>query len=411
VRTSTVDVVIVGGGPAGLAAARRLSRLHAGTVVVVERETQAGGVPRHCDHPSFGLKEFGRPMSGPRYAAAILNRAIDDSVEIRTGTTVLEVGRDERPYVIATSPLGLERWDAGAVLLATGCRERPRSARLIPGSRSPGVYTTSELQQFTYLHRISVGRRAVVVGAEHVSFSALMTLRDAGIDCAAVVTEFAEHQSYPLLRLWATKLGRIPVLRQHRVASIEGGSRVERVHLESPGGSTTIECDTVIMTGDWVAEGALAHHAGLSDDTRNGGRPGVTRQGATNTEGIFAAGSLVSPGESAASATRAGTTVAETVARFLGHEAPSTSSHKLRWLHPIRWVSPQLTSVTQPAPVQLRVDKWIERPTVVFRSNGRVVDTVRLRRMIPGRTYTINGSWADRLDDGAGDVHVSIGAT
>lgn len=404
------DVVIVGGGPSGLAAAAKLRRLDVGNVVVLEREQAAGGIPRHCVHPSFGLREFGRPMSGPRYASAILGRAIAVDVAVRTGTTVLEMGRQERPFVVSTSPSGLERWEAGAVVLTTGCRERPRSARLIAGSRGPGVFTTSELQQFTYLHQVKVGRRAVVVGAEHVSFSAVMTLRDAGIECVAVVTQFAEHQSYQPLRLWATKLGRIPVLTDRRVAAIEGRGRVERVVLDTPNGREALDCDTVILTGDWVADGSLALSAGLSQDTKNGGRPDVSRDGATTTEGVFAAGSLVSPGESAASATRAGTSVANTVAGYLGREVPSRTSHKLRWVNPIRWVSPQLTSTSESTPLHLRVDQWIERPTVVFRSNGHVVDTVRLRRMIPGRTYTIKGSWTDRLDDSAGDVHVSIGA-
>jgi len=409
VKTGTADVIVVGAGPAGLAAATRLRHRGVREVVVLDREEEGGGVPRHCHHPSFGLTEFGRPMGGPRYAAALLRRAAGQNVVVRTGTTVLEVGRESLPYVVSTSPSGLRRWEAEAVILATGCRERPRSARLIPGSRAPGVFTTGELQQFTYLHRVRVGSRAVIVGAEHVSFSAAMTLADIGIECAGIVTAHAGHQSHPALRLWATRFGRTPLLAGHRVASIEGRGRVEAVVLETPEGNRTIETDTVIVTGDWVAEGSLALRSGLSRDTRNGGRPEVDGDGATATAGIFAAGSVVLPGESAASAVRAGSAVAENVVRYLRRAVSNGSELGVRWDSSIRWVSPELTRPGEATPLRLRVDQWLERPTVVFRSNGRVVDTVKVRRMIPGRTYTLDASWAGRLGNGIREVEVSIG--
>jgi hypothetical protein len=271
------------------------------------------------------------------------------------------------------------------------------------------VFTTAELQQFTYLQQVKLGRRAVVIGAEHVSFSAAMTLRDAGIACAGIITPFARHQSYPALRLWATRFGRVPLLTQHRVASIEGRGRVEAVILDTPHGQKAIECDTVIVSGDWVAEGSLALKAGLSHEPRNGGRPEVSSEGATATEGIFAAGSLVRPGESAASAARAGAAVAQTVARHLVSDSLNATGLTLGWLSPIRWLSPQWIGTAESTPLRIRVDQWMERPTVIFRSDGRVVDTVKLRRMIPGRTYTINGSWVRRLEENDADIQVSIG--
>ena len=409
-RDNSVDALVIGAGPAGLAAATRLRQLGVARVVVLEREPTAGGVPRHCNHASFGLKEFGRPMSGPRYAAAILRRADQAAVEIRPETTVLEIAHGSTPHVVSTSPFGVQHWESGAVILATGCRERPRPARLIPGTRSGGVFTTGELQQFTYLHQVKVGSRALVVGAEHVSFSAVMTLRDAGIECAAVITPFASHQSFPPLRLWATSLGSVPLLTGHRVVAIEGHGRVESVLVDAPRGQRRIACDTVILTGEWVAEGGLALQAGLSSDTRNGGRPEVSAGGATAAEGVFAAGSVVHPGESAARANRAGVSVAEAVADHLGHRRPSPSTDlRLGWSSPIRWVSPQRARRSEPVPLHLRVDQWMDRPTVVFQTDGHVVDTVRVRRLIPGRTYTFDGSWMGRVEESAADVQISIG--
>lgn len=409
-RVNRVDALVIGGGPAGLAAATRLGRLGVGEVVVLEREAVAGGVPRHCPHPSFGLREFGRPMTGPRYASVLRSRTEKASVMTRTETTVLEVG-SPAPYVVSTSPRGLERWEVGAVVLATGCRERSRPARLIAGTRAAGVFTTGELQQFTYLHDVRVGNRAVVVGAEHVSFSAVMTLRHARIECAAMLTEFADHQSYGLLRMWATRLGRVPLLAGHRLVSIEGHRRVESVVVEGPGGQQRIACDTVILSGEWVAEGSLALSAGLSSDTKNGGRPEVTAGGATSVPGVFAAGTLISPGESSASATRSGLLAADAVAAFLGRSPETGPSHDLRldWAGPIRWVSPQRVNRDDAVVFKLRVDRWMDRPTLVFSADGAVLNTVDIRRLVPGRTYTFDGSWLGGLGPGAAEVQISIG--
>src|SRR5581483_4695312 len=177
VAGETADVAVVGAGPAGLAAAVQLRRAGAGRVVVLDREAEPGGIPRHAKHQGFGIRDLHRVMSGPRYAARIAEAAIDAGAELRTEAQVtgwaggaLEV----------TAPRGRSRLDARAVVLATGCRERPRPARLVPGSRPQGVMTTSMLQQLVYLRGESPGRRAVVVGAEHVSFSALLTLSHGG---------------------------------------------------------------------------------------------------------------------------------------------------------------------------------------------------------------------------------------
>jgi thioredoxin reductase len=411
VRVDTADVLVIGSGPAGLTTATRLRRLGVDEVVVLEREGDVGGIPRHSAHPSFGLRDYGRPMTGPRYVAALVRGAERESVVIRTGTTVTGLGYTGKPYLTTQSAEGQTRWEADAIVLATGCRERPRSARLIPGTRAPGVFTTGELQQFTYLRGVKVGSRAVVVGAEHVSFSAVMTLRDAGIDCVAVITPFSAHQSYSPLRLWATRFGRVPLLTGHRLVGIEGRRRVDGVVVEGPDGRRGIDCDTVILTGEWVAEGSLALAAGLRADKRNGGRPSATAGGTTSLPGIYAAGSVVKPGESAASATRSGRTVAEAVANQLSRPPglDTTPGLSMEWESPIRWVSPQRASSRRPVPLELRVDQWVTDSTVVFRTDGTVLDTVSVRRLVPGRTYTFDGAWMGRVEEDGARVQVSIG--
>ena len=188
-------VAIVGGGPAGLAAAIELRRRGAGEVVVIERETDAGGIPRHARHQGFGARDLRRPLSGPAYARRYAEMARAAGVEVLTETMATGWASGPEPALELTSPRGRSVLAPAAVVLATGCRERPRAARLVPGDRPGGVMTTGMLQQLVYLEGRPAGGRALIVGAEHVSFSAILTLAHGGARAVALTTEFARHQT------------------------------------------------------------------------------------------------------------------------------------------------------------------------------------------------------------------------
>ena len=173
-----VDVLVVGAGPAGLAAAARLAAAGVARVEVLDREQDAGGVPRHCHHGGFGT--WTHPLTGPAYARLVRDAAVRAGAVVRTGVTALDWAG---PLALDTvGPQGPETVRAAAVVLATGARERPRAARLVPGTRPEGVYTTGELQQAVHLYGQRIGARAVVVGAEDVSYSAADTVRAAGAE-------------------------------------------------------------------------------------------------------------------------------------------------------------------------------------------------------------------------------------
>ena len=167
-----------------------------------------------------------------------------------------------------TGPGGRWEIEPPAVVLATGCRERPRSARLVPGSRPPGVMTTSTLQQLVHLRGQKVGRRAVIVGAEHVSFSAVATLAHGGASVAGLVTELPRHQSLGAFRAGAAVRYRAPVWSRTAVSAIHGAERVESVELTEleSGRTRTVECDLVIFTADWIPDHELAVMAGCELD-------------------------------------------------------------------------------------------------------------------------------------------------
>ena len=264
----TVDALVVGAGPAGLAAATALRSGGAGTVMVLDREDEAGGIPRLCEHTGFGLRDLRRVLSGPAYARRWVERAVACGVDIRTRTMVTGWAAPGRAEV--TGPGGVLEMAARTIVLATGARERPRAARLVPGTRPSGIFTTGQLQQWVHREHLPVGRRAVIVGAEHVSYSAAMTLRRAGVRPVALVTELPRPQTYRLFDLLGRFGLRVPVWTETSVAGVYGRDRVEGVLVRGPGGDErSVAVDTVVFTGDFIPDSELARLAGLSHRSRH----------------------------------------------------------------------------------------------------------------------------------------------
>ena len=180
-----IDVLVVGAGPAGLSAARVLGERGVGRVLVVDREAAPGGIPRFCPHPTFGLTDFFRPMSGPAYAQRLAARVAPDTLQL--GTTVTAIAPDG--CVTLSGNDGERRIAPRRVLLATGIRETPRSARLVSGDRPLNVMTTGALQRMVAVSHSLPFERPVIVGTELVSFSAVLTLRDCGVRVVAMIEE------------------------------------------------------------------------------------------------------------------------------------------------------------------------------------------------------------------------------
>ena len=383
-------VVIVGGGPAGLTAAAELVGQVDGAVLVIEREVAAGGIPRHSDHLGYGLRDLRRFISGPAYARRLTSMARDVGAVLETQAMVTGWAGDRRLEV--TAPSGRRVVTAGAVVLATGARERPRAARLIPGDRPDGVFTTGELQNLVHLSHADVGSRAVVIGAELVSWSAVLTLRSAHCATVAMTTESARSEAYAAFRLAGRRLLRGPVLTRARVVAIEGRERVSAVvvtHLDS-GRRRRIECDTVITTGDWVTENELARLAGIAVDEATGG-PLVDGGLGTSEYGVFAAGNLLHPVDTADGAALDGKRVAASVVRWLRSPAPAHTGARIRVTPPLRWVAPQLVvrhDAPPPHQLSLWVDEYRRFPKLRATQRGRVLREVRVAwPAAPGRVF------------------------
>jgi thioredoxin reductase len=417
-ETSTVltpRVVVVGGGPSGLRAAADLAPRIGGEVVVLEREAEAGGIPRHCDHPGFGMRDLRRATSGPRYAETLRRRAEESGARLLTSAMVTGWAGDRALQV--TSPQGRLRVEAEAVVLATGVRERPRAARRIPGTRSTGVLTTGQLQNLVHVKHRSVGRRAVVVGGELVSWSAVLTLREAGCETVLMTTEHPRADSYAAMVLAGRALLRTPVATGVRVVRILGAPEVTGVELEqiATGRRRVVECDTVVVTADWIPDHELARSVGLAIDPASGS-PRVDASLRTDRVGVFAVGNLVHPADTADVAALDGAAVVPHVLAFLRGERSWPSAYvDLVVAAPLRWVSPSRLAVDDGAPPLGRLGLWVDDlvrlPTVVVHQDGHRVSRTRVPwPAAPGRVFRLPASVLDGVDRAGGPVRIAFEA-
>jgi thioredoxin reductase len=457
-----VDVLIVGAGPAGLAAAAELRRLAAGQVLVADREQQPGGVPRHSAHTGYGTRDLHRVLTGPAYARRYAAAATAAGAEIRAGTTVTGWAGNGRATL--TGPSGIETVSARAVLLATGCRERPRPARLVPGDRPTGVMTTGELQQRVYLHGERLPGRALVVGAEHVSFSAVVTLAHAGADVVALVTELPRQQSYAAFALAALARWRVPVWTSTALRRVDGRDRLTAVDVADvrTGAVRRVECDTLVFTGDWIPDHELARAAGIAIDPGTRG-PAVDTSLETSARNVFAAGNLVHAAETADVAALDGVHAARHIAAALRCRepaaAPGAPDHAsgppyrvpLAVEPPLAWISPNairfnasagagppcraptsppgtdppgapptsspdagaaLSPGAVPVPPPrgrflLRSHVFQHRATLEVHQGNRVLARQRAR-LIPGRPVHLDAAWLARVRPSGGLVLVAL---
>jgi NADPH-dependent 2,4-dienoyl-CoA reductase/sulfur reductase-like enzyme len=378
-------VVVVGGGPAGVSAAQSLRRSGVERVVVAEREPALGGVARFSHHVGYGLRDLRRVLSGPEYARRLGHLAARTGAEVWCSTTVTDIGHDLG--VTLVGPDGVQRVMADGVVLASGCRERPRSARLVPGDRPEGVLTTGALQRLVGAG-LAVGTRAVVVGAELVSFSAVLTLRSVGCAVAAMVTELPRHQGP---RGSAVAL-RVPVRTDVSVVAIRGRGRVESVELSD---GSTISCDTVVFTGDWIPEHELARTLGLTLHPTTRG-PLADRAGRTSMPGVAAVGNLVHPAETADVCFVGARAAADSIARWVGGDVAWPLPIAVEVSAPLAWAVPRFGRDGLLA----RVVAMTPRGTSLAATQGEtVLWTGRSTRThVPNRSIRLPGAWLRRVD-------------
>jgi NADPH-dependent 2,4-dienoyl-CoA reductase/sulfur reductase-like enzyme len=292
------DVVIVGGGPAGLSAAIALKKQGIDDLLVIEREKHLGGILRQCIHDGFGLTRFGESLSGPEYAQRFIDEIELLDIEVITDTTVIDITPDKEVTVINRN--GLNCYKAKVVVLAMGCRERTRGALCIPGSRPAGIYTAGLAQSYINLHNTMVGKEVIILGSGDIGMIMARRMTLEGASVKAVFEVLSYPSGLPRNKEQCLNDFNIPLYLQHTVTRIHGQGRIEGVTVSKvddrffpiSGTEQYFSCDTLILSVGLIPENELSLLAGVELDNWTRGAY-VDDSFQTSCPGIFAAGNVL----------------------------------------------------------------------------------------------------------------------
>ena len=295
----SVDILIIGAGPAGLAAAIAAREAGISSLVVLEREAQPGGILRQCIHNGFGLHRFSTELTGPEYAQRDIDRAAELGIEISCGTTVLSLSPSRRVLSVSSRE-GLVAWQAGAVILAMGCRERPRGALCTPGTRCAGIYSAGTAQRFVNLEGVMPGRRVVILGSGDIGLimARRMTLQGAKVLACVEIMPYSSGLNRNIVQCLQDY--NIPLYLSHTVTDIRGRDRLTGVTVSQvddhrrpiPGTEMDFDCDTLLLSCGLIPENELSLQAGVTLSAATSGAV-VDERLQTSVPGIFACGNVL----------------------------------------------------------------------------------------------------------------------
>ena len=378
---TSADVVVVGGGPAGVAAAVELRRRGVGRVLLLDRERELGGATRHCRHSPFGLREFGRVYFGAAFGRRLADEAARAGVVVQTGHSVVQLGDDGA--LLVAHERGVETLTARRVVVSAGARETPRAARLLPGDRPIGVLTTGALQAYVAFHGLMPFRRPLIVGSEWVSLSAVVTCLVHGARPVAMLESGPHPLASALLPAFPAVAG-IPFHGGAEIVDIVGGARVESVAFRCNGELRQLACDGVLLTGRFTPEAALFAQSPMGLDAGSAG-PAIDQDGRCANPLYFAAGNVLRAIEGGGWSFREGRAVGAAVAEDLQRAAASGDPVAVRYEDPIKLVVPSL----------LRADGLAARSFANFQLRFARHARGRLALEIDGReVWRKSGAWA-----------------
>lgn len=386
--------MIIGGGPAGLAAAVELRKKGIDDVLIVERERFLGGILRQCIHDGFGLTRFGTSLSGPEYAQRFIDEVLELGIPYMVNASVVEVSPDK--VVTVAAPQGLLKIRAKAVILAMGCRERTRGALGIPGERPAGVFTAGVAQAYINLYNHMVGREIVILGSGDIG---MIMARRFTLEGARVRAVF-EIQPVPsgLPRNVEQCLNDydIPLYLSHTITAIHGKERVTGVTVSAvddhlapiPGTEQEISCDTVILSVGLIPENELSVGAGVELDAGTHG-PVVDEHLQTNQAGIFAAGNVLHVHDLVDFVSLEAERLADSAAEYLACGGLPDCPIGLRPDKSVSHTVPRKISGGRDVSVSLRVSRKYENCAVVLKQNGEVIARKAMKKALPAEMIHI----------------------
>ncbi|MBQ7172011.1 MAG: FAD-dependent oxidoreductase [Clostridia bacterium] len=391
------SVLIVGGGPAGLAAAVAAYDAGVRDVLIVERDSRVGGILKQCIHPGFGLHRFGCELTGPEYAERYAEEVRRRGIEVRTGTFVTGVTPER--VVTLQSREGIEEIRAGAVVLAMGCRERPRGALNIPGTRPAGIYTAGTAQRLINVEGYLPGRRVVILGSGDIG---LITARRMTLEGAKVlaVCELLPY-SGGLARNIEQCLNDfdIPLLLSHTVTEIHGKERLTGVTVSSvdenrrpiPGTERFFDCDTLLLSVGLIPENELTEKLGLPLDRRTGGAA-VDTDRQTAIPGVFACGNVLHVHDLVDYVSGEAELAGKAAAAFAKGELAAGEELAVTAGAGIRYTVPQRVRRGETAEIYFRFSDVSRKVEVYAEADGTPLAVKKLLRAAPGEMQKLKVS-------------------
>lgn len=393
------DIVVIGGGPAGLAAAIEAKKNGVDSILVIERDRELGGILQQCIHNGFGLHIFKEELTGPEYAQRFIQQLEDMGISYKLDTMVLDIREDKTLSVINRID-GLIKVQGKAIVLAMGCRERTRGAINIPGTRPAGVFTAGTAQRFVNMEGYMVGKKVVILGSGDIGLimARRLTLEGAEVKAVAELLPYSGGLTRNIVQCLDDF--EIPLFLSHTLIDVKGRDRVEGVTIAKidekrrpiPGTEQYYECDTLLLSVGLIPENELSKSASIQLDPITGG-PVVNEAMETSVKGIFACGNVVHVHDLVDWVTeesrRAGKNAAKFIKDELCDEGPSfrTAAEK-----GIRYIVPHMVRIgntEQTVDLFMRVDDVYANVDMVVKLDGVSIRTIKKKHLAPGEMESI----------------------
>ena len=391
----TAELVIIGGGPAGMSAA--VSAYDAGVrdILILERDTSLGGILRQCIHNGFGLHRFGEELTGPEYAYRYEVQVKERNIRFKLGTMALDISRD-RVITAMNSEDGIFTVKAQAIILAMGCRERPKGALNIAGTRPAGIFTAGTAQKFINIDGYMPGKSVVILGSGDIGLimARRMTLEGASVKAVCELMPY----SGGLARNIAQCLNDfdIPLLLSHTVVQIHGSERVEGVTIAEvdanrkpiPETRQYIECDTLLLSVGLIPENELTVGADIPLDRITGGAV-VDQNRQTEAEGIYACGNVLHVHDLVDYVSEEAAVAGRAAAEFIAGKTGASRNIKLVTDGKVRYTVPQRISAEEDVTVYFRVSDVYRNVRITVRDGDKIVLEKKKQKVAPGEMETV----------------------